>query len=640
MTNMKKKIKKTYRKNTKWMAAAVLSAALLSGQVMPVAVAGSSSVVEISTIFPENITIESPVPLSEISLPKSEYGKLSWADDSQVPSKRSEAFEVVFRPSESFDLSRIDGWDGESEKITGYVTVVVSSIVQTPEEESYTGYEEDAEVVPEDGAGDSGQVQDENNYEESLSPTDMPVQSDLSENQDDEQQETGNDPSAPREGETAQPNESDNESGESINDQNEEDDNDQNIAEETTDSPDADQEDDGEKSSDAESAEPDGEQPEDTDSSEDTDEAEQPDDILNEESGETENGDEDAPETTEVPDDTETPDDAEVPDHAENPDDGENPDGTNTENPDGDNTETPDDSEIPDNIFDREEETAEDNRPVTAEEDLTEEEMQQRAEENHSCDGIYVSGIHLPWYVQFRATSGESYEFSNESEASIFRSYEFELWDLKNNTEYEIPDGEYISVTIPVKAGYEYTIEHLLDNGATETIIPSVEGSIMVFSTHSFSPFGIAGSKPLVGGDLIDNTYLTPTPTAAPTKAPVGTTLNTGTAPNTNTDPNTGSGAAPGSSNGNGGNVSGGNGDTSISPSSGTDGNVSGSGSSGSGDTNNGSQSSTKDSAAQNSTTSKAVKTGDNTQILPFVILVAAAVVIIAAVLVLKRKKK
>ena len=41
---------------------------------------------------------------------------------------------------------------------------------------------------------------------------------------------------------------------------------------------------------------------------------------------------------------------------------------------------------------------------------------------------------------------------------------------------------------MPVKSGYQYTIEHLLDNGATETIIPSVENGIMVFSTHSFSP--------------------------------------------------------------------------------------------------------------------------------------------------------
>ena len=50
----------------------------------------------------------------------------------------------------------------------------------------------------------------------------------------------------------------------------------------------------------------------------------------------------------------------------------------------------------------------------------------------------------------------------------------------RNNTEYEIPNGDYISVTVPVKSGYQYTIEHLLDNGATETIIPSVENLSLI----------------------------------------------------------------------------------------------------------------------------------------------------------------
>lgn len=41
---------------------------------------------------------------------------------------------------------------------------------------------------------------------------------------------------------------------------------------------------------------------------------------------------------------------------------------------------------------------------------------------------------------------------SNEVDAAIFKSYEFELWDTQKNTEYEIPDGEYISVTVPDKS--------------------------------------------------------------------------------------------------------------------------------------------------------------------------------------------
>lgn len=98
----------------------------------------------------------------------------------------------------------------------------------------------------------------------------------------------------------------------------------------------------------------------------------------------------------------------------------------------------------------------------------------------------------------------------------MFQSYEFELWDLKNDTEYEVPDGEYVSVTVPVKAGYSYTIEHLLDSGAMETIVPSVDGSTMIFSTHSFSPFGIAGSKTLVGEEIEEDGYDTGVVTETP----------------------------------------------------------------------------------------------------------------------------
>ena len=169
-------------------------------------------------------------------------------------------------------------------------------------------------------------------------------------------------------------------------------------------------------------------------------------------------------------------------------------------------------------------------------EEPSDEEKIELAATNHTCNGISVSGINLPWYVQFRAASGENYEFSNEAEANLFKSYEFELWDLKNNTEYEIPDGEYISVTVPVKAGYDYTIEHLLDSGAMETIVPSVDGSTMVFSTHSFSPFGIAGSKTLVGEEIEDGSYSSgTTTTASTTVSPTTASSSTTTAANSST---------------------------------------------------------------------------------------------------------
>ena len=55
------------------------------------------------------------------------------------------------------------------------------------------------------------------------------------------------------------------------------------------------------------------------------------------------------------------------------------------------------------NIFDNPLDfTVTDTRPNVAAEDLTEEEQAAIAVENHSCEGILVSGIELPWDVQFQ----------------------------------------------------------------------------------------------------------------------------------------------------------------------------------------------------------------------------------------------
>ena len=288
------------------------------------------------------------------------------------------------------------------------------------------------------------------------------------------------------------------------------------------------------------------------------------------------------------------------------------------------------------NIFDNPiEPDAKDDRPSDVEEDLSDEEKAARAELNHTCDGITVSGINLPWYVQFRVSSGDSYQFANESDAMIFQSYEFELWDLQNNTEYEIPSGEYISVTVPVKAGYDYTIEHLLDNGATETIIPSVDGDTMVFSTHSFSPFGIAGSKQLVGPDTGDTTEdsdtaetATPTPIVSAQTTPASGNQSVDmNGNNDNNSADTGSDNSNTDSNNNNNNN---NSSTDADNENLTD--------------NSGSGSSvTQTDGATDSTLakdSKTVNTGDTTTILPFVVLFLAAAVIAGVVVFIKRKKK
>lgn len=295
----------------------------------------------------------------------------------------------------------------------------------------------------------------------------------------------------------------------------------------------------------------------------------------------------------------------------------------------------------------------EDQRPTELPENLTEEEKLQHAAVNHSHEGISVSGINLPWYVQFRVTSGESYEFANESDAMIFKSYEFELWDLQNNTEYEIPDGEYISVTVPVKEGYDYTVEHLLDNGATETIIPSVEGGTMVFSTHSFSPFGIAGSMQMVGpdfpiGDEVKPT-VTPTPTITGKPGEGGTSGNSGNTGSSgnNGGTNSGSGTTGGTAGSTGSNTgdiqSGGTGNSGGTGSSAGTGSSSGSGqngTSGNSSTGNGTVNNNGNSTGSQTSGSHAVETGDTTAILPFVALILAALILIGAVVYLKTKKK
>lgn len=173
-------------------------------------------------------------------------------------------------------------------------------------------------------------------------------------------------------------------------------------------------------------------------------------------------------------------------------------------------------------IFDRTE-IEEDTRPEHADPVLTEAEKRAAGVENHICEGISVSGDHLPWYVQFRVSDGAEYQFSNQDGAELFKAYEFKLWDTMNDIEYVVPDGEYITIRMTVPEGYDYTVEHILASGAKESIYPMLSGSTLVFSTHSFSPFGIAGSTTIVGGNIVEENYQTPTPTPKPepTRTPV-----------------------------------------------------------------------------------------------------------------------
>lgn len=106
--------------------------------------------------------MEQPVPLSEISLPSSEYGTLSWADESSVPSERVQSYDVVFRPYNAADLSKISGWDGSSDVIYSSVRVVVSGIEENESQE---------EEWSEENNGEASEDQNDSQWEEENSGT-------------------------------------------------------------------------------------------------------------------------------------------------------------------------------------------------------------------------------------------------------------------------------------------------------------------------------------------------------------------------------------------------------------------------------------------------------------------------------------
>ena len=406
------------RKNMQFLAAAALTATLITGQFTYVPVmAGSTAEVEVSSLIPDNVTVEQPVPLSEISLPKSDYGTLSWVDSSSVPSKRVQSYDVVFHPYNTADLAKFSGWDGQSDAIYSSVTVVVSSFSKDTDYTDNTYENQDSQETQENG-------NTRENGEDTT--TETPGSTEISDNGEVKDESEAKDQDTPDTDDTAD------------------------KIQDTAETPDnKDVSTDTEKKDSADATE--------------------------------------TPEVTAAPDDAENPEVTGAPETTETPDVTAAPDVTDTP----DTTETPEITEAPesdkDNIFDGTEKkiTPDERAQTVTDEEPSDEEKIELAATNHTCNGISVSGINLPWYVQFRAASGENYEFSNEAEANLFKAYEFELWDLKNNTEYEIPDGEYISVTVPVKAGYDYTIEHLLDSGAMEKIVPSVEAQWCSAHIHS-----------------------------------------------------------------------------------------------------------------------------------------------------------
>lgn len=620
---MKKNTKITFSKSFSILAAAALSMTLISGQALTT-YAGSSSGIESGAVIPDNITIDSPTALSNVALPSNSYGTLSWVDGSYVPEKRVQSCAVVFKPSTGADLSGLPGWDSSSGTLTGYVTVVISSLDSSSDENESADSSSDKAYDESDSYKDENDSENKDDTSESSAETSDEKSEDSSSEETAEngnvsegdsyesssETENGKDDNKDSTDVTETPDAQDSSSDKTNTDKNEE----------TADNDNADEKKDNTEDNTTDDSADKDSTDKDTADNADTDITETPEATVTPSENENKADQDKDTDVTKTPEVTVTP--------AEDDSKTDSSSDTDKEDAEKDNKkdskdETPDVTETPeedkDNIFDRKDEE-EDKRPQNAGTDLTETEKEQTAARNHTCDGITVSGIDLPWYVQFRVSGGEDYEFTNEEDATIFKSYEFELWDTQKNTEYKIPDGEYISVTVPVKAGYTYSIEHLLDNGAMETIIPSVDGGTMTFSTHSFSPFGIAGSKSLVGPDAGTDSSSNTTKTTPAATSSTDTTSSSDTPDITGSDgtENTDSAADL---------------DTSADLSSGT------ADLEGTSSQNSTSSDESEDEASQ-ATSKKQVNTGDNTPILPFVILFVAAAVIAGVAVFFKKRKK
>ena len=194
---MKKNTKNTFSRSFSILAATALSMTLICGQTFPV-YAGSSSGIESSAVIPDNITIDSPTALSHIALPSNAYGTLSWADGSYVPDKRVQSCAVVFKPVAGADLSGLPGWDSASGTLTGSVTVVVSSLDASSEEDSAdenTASSEETGKSYDNGteSSDSSETEAETSAEETGESSDEneAQQEETSNNSTDEEQNEG-----------------------------------------------------------------------------------------------------------------------------------------------------------------------------------------------------------------------------------------------------------------------------------------------------------------------------------------------------------------------------------------------------------------------------------------------------------------
>ena len=127
--------------------------------------------------------------------------------------------------------------------------------------------------------------------------------------------------------------------------------------------------------------------------------------------------------------------------------------------------------------------------------------------------GVQVSADFLPFYVDLQVSYNDSVsQLPDAGIGEILSAYELKLWDLKEDTEYQIPEGKKVKVLIPLPENADcysdLSIAHYLGNNEYEYFIFDKEGKVgnmtievkdgeeyLAFETASFSPFNVGGHQ-------------------------------------------------------------------------------------------------------------------------------------------------
>lgn len=335
-----------------------------------------------------------------------------------------------------------------------------------------------------------------------------------------------------------------------------------------------------------------------------------------------------------------------IEDQTENPDTEEKKPGTAEEDQGTSNDQKEEEQESQESSNDQEKETSKDEEASREENSQETEEDFVQAEEGKTGEvaqeipqaipvgslidentGVRVEGDFLPYYVDLQVSyNDELDQLPDAGIGQILSAYEIKLWDLKENEEYKIPEGNKVRVMIPLPENADsfsqLSIAHYLGNSEYEyytlpteeypgnlTII-TIEGiEYLTFETASFSPFNVGGSQ-LVGP---------------------GTQLPQSGSSSQNTGNNSSSGTSAGtSSTGNSQTGSSSSGQSVIQPS----------GNSGSQTSTSSSQSRKTGNQSSSSKVTRVVKTGDNAPIILYAATAAAALILAAVTFIIGKKKR